>query len=292
MAFCMKCGAPVEGAFCTKCGTPVGSPGVSNAQAGQPVPPIPASPQPSTAAPAAKKGRAIFWILGGCLGLVVIAGIIVVATGLFVVKKAGLDPDLMRKDPALAVAKMVATMNPDIEVLSVDESAGVIHVRDKKTGKTLKMNLKDAQKGRIVFQDDQNKTVEIKAQGEGDNASLEVNSPDGNMRMGTGSASRLPAWLPSYPGAKAAGNFSFEAKEGKAESYTLTTSDSAETVAAFYEKALNGSGFEVQKNVTQIPGKGSMVFLMAEDKNAGRNVQLTAEKTEEGTKVTLTYETK
>ena len=171
MAFCMKCGATIEGAFCSKCGTPAGLTGDSSVQGGQSVPPPPPSPQPAAAVPAAKKGRAIFWILGGCLGLIIIAGVIMVATGLFVAHRAGLDPDLMKRNPSLAVAKMMASMNPELEVISVDESSGVIHVRDKKSGKSLKMNLKEAQKGKIVFQDEENKALEIQSQGEGDNAS-------------------------------------------------------------------------------------------------------------------------
>jgi hypothetical protein len=293
MAFCMKCGASVEGGFCAKCGTPVGSPGGSNAQSEQFTPAAIPPAQPSTPATGTKKGRTVFWVVGGCLGLIIIAAIIMVASGLFFVHKAGLDPALMKQNPSLAVAKMMATMNPDIEVLSVDEGSGTIRVREKKTGKMMSMNLKDAQRGKIVFQDEQNKTVEIQTQGEGENASVEVHSSEGTMRMGTSASGDLPNWVPSYPGAKAAaGAISFNANNGKAGSSTFTSGDSVEKVAAFYENALNGLGFKVHKTVTQVPGTGSLVMVMAEDDNAQRNINVTARNSREGTMITLAFETK
>ena len=292
MAFCTSCGAPVEGTFCTKCGTQVGSPGISSTQAEQSVTPIPPPPQPPAAAPASKKRSPLFWILGGCLVLIVVAGIIAVSTGVFIARKAGLDPALMKQNPGLAVAKMMATMNPDIEVLSVDEDRGIIRVREKKTGKTMTMNLKDAQNGKIVFQDDQNKNVEIQAQGEGEKASVEIRSSEGTMRMGASAAGQLPDWLPSYPGAEGAGTFGFSAENGNAGSCAFKTGDSVESVASFYEGALKNAGFVVQKTTTQIPGKGSFIMLMAANDNTRRNVHVTAASSEEGTTINLSFETK
>lgn len=291
MAFCKSCGAPVEGTFCTKCGAQAGSPGISSAQAEQSATPIPSPPQPPAAAPASKKGSPLFWILGGCLGLIVVAGIIAVFTGVFVARKAGLDPALMKQNPGLAVAKMMATMNPDIEVLSVDEDRGIISVREKKTGKTMTMNLKDAQKGKIVFQDDQNKSVEIQTQGEGEEASVEIRSSEGTVRMGA-NAGQLPDWLPSYPGAESAGTFGFSAENGNAGSCAFKTGDSVESVASFYEDALKNAGFVVQKTTTQIPGKGSFIMLMAADDSTRRNAHVTAASSEEGTTINLSFETK
>jgi hypothetical protein len=287
MAFCTKCGASVEGDFCTKCGTQIGAAGAANAQTeqfGQSIPPPPPE--------AKKKGRAVFWILGGCLGLIIIAAIVFGAFTYFVARRAGLDPDLMKKNPTLAAVKMMAAVNPDIEVLSVDEDKGIIRVREKKTGKTMTMNLKDAQKGKFVFQDDKEGSLEIQAKGEGDNASVEVRSDKGTMRMGAGSKADLPDWLPAYRGAESAGVFSINGEDSDAGSCTFKTNDSVENVAAFYENALKQAGFTVQKTTTQVPGKGSFVMLAAEDSDARRNAHVTAAKSEEGTTITLTFETK
>jgi hypothetical protein len=292
MAFCTSCGAPVEGTFCTKCGTQVGAPGVSSAQAERSVPPIPPMYQPPAAASAPKRRSPLFWILGGCLGLMVIGGIIAISTGVFIAHKAGLDPALMKQNPGLAVAKMMATMNPDLEVLSVDEDRGIIRVREKKTGKTMTLNLKDAQNGKIVFQDDQNQNLEIQSRGEGENASVDVRSSEGTTRIGAGSAGQLPDWLPSYPGAESAGMFGISAENGKSGSCAFKTGDSVENVASFYEGALKNAGFVVQKNTTQIPGKQSHIMLMAADSRSQRNAHVTIANSEEGTIINLVFETK
>lgn len=288
MVFCTSCGSPVEGAFCTKCGAKVdaqGAPGAPSPQA-----PPPAASPVVIPAQAPKKGRFIFWALGGCAVLIVIAVIIVFSTCHFFAHKAGLDLGLMQKNPGLAVAKMVAAANPDIEVVSVDEGRGIIRVRDKKTGKDLTMDLKDAQKGKISFIDDQNKKVEIETHGEGNNAALEIHSSEGTVRMGTNVAGQLPNWLPSYPGAESAGTMAFNT--GKTGACALKTKDSVEAVAAFYENALKSAGFEVQKTLTQNTGQGSMAILSASDKKTQRTANVTAAHSEEGTVINLAFETK
>jgi hypothetical protein len=169
-------------------------------------------------------------------------------------------------------------------VLSVDEDHGIIRVRDKKTGKTLTMSLEDAKNGKIVFLDENNRKVEIQTQGEGDNASVEVHSPDGTMRMGA-MAANLPDWLPSYPGAEGKGTYDLSTKDGKAGSYSFQTKDSAENVGKFYEDALKKAGFEVQRSATQVPGQGAMVILAGTDSASQRTVQVTAVSEGEGATV-------
>jgi hypothetical protein len=292
MAFCTSCGSSVDGEFCGKCGARVAGPAPAEPQQSVPdyVPPVHQTPAPG----APKKSRFLIWVLLGCGGLIVIAGIIAISTGVFVAykaKQAGLDPALVQKNPGLAVAKMVASMSPDTEVLSVDEDRGIIRVRDKKTGKMLTMNLEDAKNGKIVFLDENDQKVEIQTRGEGDNASVEVQGPDGTMRMGT-MAANLPDWLPSYPGAEGKGTYDLNTKDGKAGSYSFQTSDSAESVGRFYEDALKKAGFEVQKNLTQVPGQGSMIILAGTDSASQRTVQVTAASQGEGAHVSLAFEVK
>lgn len=288
MAFCTKCGASMEGAFCTQCGNPAGSAAASGDSMRPPAPPIPNPPQPAAPPPAApKKGRAIFWVLGGCLGLIVIAGIIMVAGGYFVARKAGLDPVLMKTNPALAAAKMIATLNPELEVVSVDEAAGLIHVRDKKTGKSLKLNLKDVQKGKIVFQDDQNKSMEISSSGEGDNASFDIKSDDGSVHLGHGSAANMPDWVPSYPGAKTTASYTTNANDKTSGSYTLSTTDSVEAVSDFYENALNEAGFAVEKN-----SNPPLISVTGEDSGSGRKIEVKTSSAGQETSIILTFESR
>ena len=119
MAFCANCGARVDGQFCEKCGTRVGAVAPPSQQAPSPAaPPLYQPPAGAATPPVAKKKGPLFWVLTGCLGIVVIGGILMVAGGLFIwnkAKQAGFDPALMRSNPGLAVAKMMAAVNPDID---------------------------------------------------------------------------------------------------------------------------------------------------------------------------------
>lgn len=288
MAFCTQCGASVEGVFCSKCGARMDAPSASGAQ----VPPPREAPvviPPPAKTP--KKGRFIFWALGGCLVLIIIAGIILFSTGVFIARKAGLDSGSM-KNPGVAIAKMLLNNNPDVEIVSVDEDRGIIRVRDKKTGKTMTVDLENAQKGRIVFTDDKNQKVEITAQGEGDSASMEIKSADGNVRFGTASKDQLPDWLPPYPHAESSAGAGFSANEGRSGSFHFKSSDSVESVAAFYERALKSSGFQVERSLSQTSGRGALVVLSASDSRTQRTANVTAASTEEGTMINLTYEIK
>src|SRR5437667_8479257 len=119
MAFCTTCGATVTGAFCNQCGTQARS--QASAGGGQPaggsvtpsVTPTPLSPQvsqpgPAAMAPVVRKTSPIVWVLVAVLGLFVLGGIAVLGAGYFVIHKArqaGLDPELMRRNPGLAVSK-------------------------------------------------------------------------------------------------------------------------------------------------------------------------------------------
>jgi hypothetical protein len=293
MAFCTRCGAPVSGKFCGKCGTPMT---VSEPAAVPPIPAVPPVPSsspvniPGTPATPKKRGPWL-WVLAGCFGLVLIAGAVVVGTGFFVAYKArqaGLDPDLMRTNPGLAVAKMMATANPDIEVLSVDENQGIVKVREKKTGKTLTMNLSDVKSGKIVFQDDQGQTVEMNAKGEGENASVEIRGPKGSMRIGEG-AGKLPDWLPGYPGSEATGRVAFQDEEANGGSITFTTGDSVDRVASFYEETLKSRGFEVNRIASGTTAQSGPTMLVAKDPTSERTAQITIAGSGEGTTVSVIF---
>jgi hypothetical protein len=243
---------------------------------------------PAAPAQAPKKGRFIFWILGGCLGLIAISAILFFAAGTYIFHKIGFDRGLLEKKPELAVVKMMVSANPDLEILSIDEGRGIIQVREKKSGKTLTVNMEDARHGKISFIDDQNKKVDIRTQGEGDDASVEIQSDKGSMRMGSKAAVPLPNWLPSYPGAIAAGGMAFNEADGKSGSCSLKTNDSVQAVSKFYENALKSAGFEVQTNAAQ----GSMIILSASDNSTPRKADVTLVHGEEGTLITLSFRDK
>ena len=278
MAFCTSCGAEVKGVFCVQCGTPVKAAGASPAPVAAPsaVPAPVAAPVAAVpgAAPVQRKTSPLVWVLVIILGLFVLGAIGVVGTGLFIVHKvrqAGFDPELMQRNPGLAISKMIANANPDVDVLSTDEGAGKITVRDKKTGKVVTMTFDDAKNGRFSFS----------AQGDdGRTASLEV---------GAG-ADQLPSWVPAYPGAKVEGTFAMKGngEQGNGGSFGFSTSDGADKVISFYQDNCKELGLDVK--MTTHTNEGGMI--VAADRGETRTLQAIVSSSSGMTKVQVIYGTK
>src|SRR5215470_8519944 len=120
MAFCTKCGASVGGAFCNQCGTPV------NQAAAQPVPP-----------PSPRRGmHPLAWVAIIILCLFGVGLLGVFSFGLWVAR-----------NPARAVRRLVTAANSNLEVVSTDEGAGTITLRDRRTGKVATITFDQARAG-------------------------------------------------------------------------------------------------------------------------------------------------
>ena len=273
MAFCTSCGAEVTGAFCKQCGTPVSATSTAPAPVFTAQPAAAAAPV-AGAAPVQRKTSPLVWVLVVILGLFVLGAIAMVGTGLFIVhrvRQAGFDPELMQRNPGLAISKMIASANPDVQVLSTDEGAGKITVRDKKTGKVVTMTFDDAKNGKFSFS----------AQGDdGKTASLEI---------GAG-ADKLPSWVPAYPGAKVEGAFAVNPNGDQATggSFGFTTSDAPAKVISFYQDKCKELGIDV-KMVTHV-NQGDMI--MAADEGETRTLQVVVGSESGATKVQVIYSMK
>jgi len=235
----------------------------------------PAAPQPLPVAQQ-RKTSPIVWILVIVVGLFVLAGIGTLAGGYFLVHKArqaGLDTDLLQRNPGLAVSKMIAAFAPNVEVLNTDDAAGTITVRDKRTGKVVTMSFDDARKGKFHFE----------AEGpDHERASIDVG----------GSGSKVPSDVPVYPGAKVEGNFSVNGNgaegQGSAAQYQFSTPDAPSKVLAYYYEKLEGSGMKMALNNTTSDGG----MLMAEDDARGQAITVIVGKNGDGTSISVTTRTK
>jgi hypothetical protein len=203
----------------------------------------PFAPAAPPAIPAQRKTSPIVWVLVIVLGLFVLGGLTIAGLGFFVVhkvKQAGFDPDLMARNPGLAISKLVAAANPDVQVLDHDDNAGTITVRDKRTGKVTTLTFDQAKNGKfsVTAQDDQGK-----------NATLEFG----------GSAKGIPDWVPSYPGgSEPKGTFSASSANGNVGgSFTFTTADAPERVTSFYQEKCKELGLKTT-NISS-PTGGSVI---------------------------------
>jgi hypothetical protein len=262
--------------------TPIGGP------TGQPFPPQQPFPPPPQ-----KKSNVLTWVLVGC-GTFVILGVIAVFLGGYFVwnkaKEAGIDPALMEKKPALAIAKMMVAANPDVELVSTDDEKGLITVRDKKTGKTMTVNLEEAQSGKITFKgDDNGEEVSLEAKGDGEKGSLEVKTPEGTAKFGSVSVDKLPDWLPAYPGAELQGTYAAEGKDGESGGFHFVTNDAPNKVIGFYEEGLKRSGMTVNTNILQQNGKVTGGMATGESANKKHTAFINAMVGDQGTQVTVVF---
>lgn len=250
---------------------------------GQPGPPYAPYPQK-------KKTSPVVWILLGLGVFFVLAILAVMGAGFFFVhkiKQAGLDPELMKRNPGYATVKMMAAMNPDIEVVSMDDDKGTVTVREKKTGKTYSVNFDDAKKGRFTIKEDGKETVSITTTGDSNNGALEIKSSDGTMKIGGGADAKVPTWMPDYPGSTTQGAFSAQGKDGNAGSYTFKTKDSPDKVAKFYEDGFKSQGMKTSSTVSNSDGKVSGGMVSGEHEGKSAMVLLGSDSGE--TSVTVTY---
>jgi len=206
----------------------------------------------------------------------VFAGICLVGAGFFVIhkaKRAGIDPELMRTNPGLAIGKMMAAFNPDVEVVRTNDATGTITVRDRRTGKEVTMSFDQAKSGKFTFsaEDDRGKT-----------ATVEIG----------GSSAKLPSWIPEYPGATAQTNLAARGESsdgsGQGGNFTFTTKDSTGKVMSFYQEKARELGMTVRLNAAG----GDGATLIAGDEDGRRTLTILIGSNSGDTTVNVTYASK
>lgn len=242
------------------------------------------------AMPPAKKSNAILWILGGCgtlIVLVILGFVGVYFWAMHKAEKAGISREQMQKNPALAGAKIAVTMNPDTEIVSSDDNAGTIVVRDKRTGKITKMKF-DPQKKTMVITDDKGKESTFSANTE--KGTLEVKSDDGTMKLGA-NADKPPDWVPVYPGSSPKNTYSLSDAKEQNGSYVFTTTDSVEKVMSYYSDQLKAGGLKTSSTSSTTDGKVSGM-VSGEDSDHKRTLLVTAHAESDGTNVSVVFTSK
>lgn len=219
---------------------------------------------------ARKKTNVWAWVAIGCVGIVVL-GAVAVGAGLWWV---GRKAKAMAEDPT-AVVEMIAAMNPDIEVVDRDAGNGKVTVRNKQTGETVTVNLDDIRQGKISFSADgeeatmslDQETGTLQIQGEG---------ADGGT-MSFGGDTRLPSWIPTYPGATSEGVYSAETAEASSGTFSMTTTDGVDEVFSYLKGQLEGGGYTVTENRFSGPqGDGGMLNGESGDGNRSLTYTLSA----------------
>ena len=255
----------------------------------------PGAPGPVYPPPSGKKTSPLVWVLVGIGAFILLVIIAIAGAGFFLVhkvKQAGIDPDLMRRNPALATVRMMAALNPNIEVLSINEDRGLITVRDKHSGKTYSVDFEDAKKGKFIIKEGGKDAVTVNTSGDDKNASLEVKGADGTLKIGGGQNVKVPAWIPDYPGSAPQAAYSSQSKDGDSGMFAFKSQDAADKVARFYEEGFKASGMKTSSTISNAGGGTSGGLISGEDESKRHSATVLIGSESGETSVTVNFTTK
>jgi hypothetical protein len=164
----------------------------------------------------------------------------VVGLGAFVfhkAKQAGIDSELWRTNPGAAVGRMMAAVNPNLEVVRTNDADRTVILRDRHTGKQFRIAIDSARNGSL---------------------SLQADDDGKSARIDIGEDAKTPGWVPKYPGSRIQPGFSAsgDSREGSGEAGTFVfkTSDRGSRVLEFYEQKAREMGLELHTLASD--GKG------------------------------------
>lgn len=235
--------------------------------------------------PPAKKTSVWVWILGGIaifLFAITLTCGVVAYMGVRMIKNAGFDSDLMKRNPGLAMAKMVTAMNPDYETVKTNDREGTIVVREKSTGKLVTMKF-DPDSKKMVITNSDGKQASVSIDGSGANGGVTLQSADGTVKFGN-STNNAPSWVPVYPGSSPQGTMSSTNAEGSQNTFRFESKDPAPKVLTFYSDSLKAAGFSI--NMTTTTDQGGV--LQASDEGKKRTIIVTVGTSADGTETGVT----
>jgi hypothetical protein len=216
-------------------------------------------------------------IVIGVIGFVVVSYLAYQKTKQ-VVRDSGLDTELIQKKPALAAAKAVVAMDPDLQLVSSDDDKGTLTVRNKKTGEVITVNADDASKGKLSFKQNGKDVGSLELHT--DNPSLEVKTNEGSATIGPGITDTPPAWIPTYPGGAVLGwDYSVRDKNkgARSGSFHFLTTDDPNKVIDFYSDGLKRSGLTVAAGgIHASDTKGSFLTAFQDSANRQCNIGVTS----------------
>lgn len=233
-----------------------------------------------------KKGLSpLAWVGIGCLGLVVIGGIVATILTMFVVGKVKEVASEMEEDPVATMAKVLAAASPDVELIGTDKENRTVTFRDVKTGKELTFGYDDIEKGRVTFSSG-SETAELAVEpGDDGSGGLTVKTSEGTATFNAGDDADLPDWVPVYPGTTPTSNFAAASGGQTTGTFTFTTDSDLESILDFYEGEAKNAGLESKSRTTT--NDGAILVIASSDDSRGLTVM--ASKQSGGMEVVVSF---
>lgn len=259
-----------------------------------PPPPPPSYPTPGVPGQAPKKGGLPWyaWVGIGCVVLLMLGLGSCFVVGYYAKQKLAGYAEKFEKNPELAAVELMIQANPDYEVVSTDEESKRITIRETKTGKEATFDFEQIKSGNFSIETEEG-TSTIGVGGTDDGGSggqITVTGPEGQTAtFGASAGADLPSWVPGYPGASSQGGFSGTTGDTRSGTVALQTSDSIETVLAYYERELEAAGYTVEKNTYATNGQTAGATLTAKSADASRDITIILGAADGTTTVSLSY---
>jgi hypothetical protein len=229
---------------------------------------VPPPPQPLNPKPAKKGMGALAWVGIGCLVLALLGVGTCFGVGMFVKKKAQSFMD----NPEMGVAKAIVMANPEWELVSSDDQAKTLTVRNKKTAEEMTVNIDDIKNGKIEFKTKEGtSTVDMTGGG------IQMKDEQGresNIGLTLGKKAEMPEWIPVPEGADVRQVFTTSTGTGSSGSYIVTAEGTIDEVAGFFESGLKAKGFEVEKSTASLGGSLNGATVNAKMAGGGRSVNV------------------
>ena len=249
------------------------------------------TPPPPAGTPPKKGLSPLAWVGIGCGGLLLLAIIAFVVAGAIGLSWLGGKAKEFEDNPAMASAKMMVRMNPELELVESDDEAGTLTIRNKETGEVVTVGLDEIEEGRIRFESEDGEEITIgMAEGteEGEGA-FTVRDEEGNtrMRIGAGGEEEIPAWVPRYEGAEPQGTYYSESGGEITGGFSYETGDPVDDVLAYFAEAFSEAGLEETGRTSSQVGEGRYATINGE--GGGRTVGVMATSEGETTQVVVSY---
>lgn len=248
-------------------------------------------PPPAGATPKKKGLSPLAWVGIGCGGLLLLAIIAFVIAGAIGLSWLGGKAKEFEENPAMASAKLMVRMNPELELVEADDEAGTLTIRNKETGEVMTVGLDEIEEGRISFESEDGEEITLGME-EGDEegeGAFTVRDKEGNtqMRIGAGGEEDIPSWVPRYEGAEAQGTYFSQAGGEVSGGFSFETADPVDDVLAYFAEALADAGLEETGRSSSQVGEGRYGTLNGE--GGGRTVGVMATSEGETTQVVVSY---
>jgi hypothetical protein len=186
----------------------------------------------------------------------------------------------LEENPVKSMAEMAVWANPDVEMVSSDEEAGTITIRDKKTGTETTLNYEEASDGKFTVESDGSVTTF-----DGQAGTLTTEGPDGTTTLNQGGLEKMPKWF-VVPDSVKDWKSASHSEQGERVSGVLngTSAEDQGPLMLKFEESLKDAGFalvnKTENNVFSMvsyedkPNKRTVGVLMTTNDGI-RQVQVT-----------------